>query len=220
MRFKEGATFLYLFCHRMIVILSWIWFRYRRYGYEDVPKTGGFILASNHASFLDPPLVGIGIRPRIIRFFTRDTLLNTPLKKWFLTKLLCVPVDRTKGDLAALRRGIKLLQEGIVLGVFPEGTRTKDGELQSAKGGIGFMISKAGVPVVPAYIQGSYEAFPRKAKFIRPKKIRVFYGKPITVAEVRMLGEGKEAYEKIGDLVMERIAQLKPAKITTKTEGR
>ena len=95
------------------------------------------------------------------------------------------------------------------MGIFPEGTRSSDGELQQAKGGVGFLIAKAGVPVVPAYVQGTFNAYPRGAKWIRPSKISVTYGTPIPPSEISALGDGRGSYDAIAALVMARIAALR-----------
>ena len=147
---------------------------------------------------------------RVVRFLARDTLLSTRLGRWFMTGVQCVPIDRTRGDVGAMRKALQVLKDGQVLGLFPEGTRSPDGQLKEAKGGIGFLISKAHVPVVPAYVDGSFAAFPKGAQRVRRGKVRVFIGKPIMPDEIDALGEGREGYEKVGQLVMSRIAALKP----------
>ena len=93
--------------------------------------------------------------------------------------------------------------------MFPEGTRTEDGELQEAKDGIGFIIEKSGCLVVPAYISGTFKAYPKGAKFIRPTRLAIVYGTPITQEDFQALGSGRDAYEQHAALIMERIADLK-----------
>lgn len=193
-------------------VLIWlrIWERFESYGGEHVPSAGGCVIASNHVSFLDPPAVGCGMRHRVVRFLARDTLFKPGIPRWFLLNIGCVPIDRTRGDVAALRTAINLLRDGHVVALFPEGTRSPDGELKEAKGGVGFLIAKAAVPVVPAYVDGSFAVYPKGAKRIKRGKVRIFYGKPIDPSEFAPLGHGRDAYEKIGQLVMSRIAALKP----------
>ncbi|NCC51135.1 MAG: 1-acyl-sn-glycerol-3-phosphate acyltransferase [Spartobacteria bacterium] len=202
---------LYQLCRRAIKCWALLWFRLRAYGMEQIPEDGGCIIAANHASFLDPPLLGAAVYRRGIHFMARDTLFKKGIGKWLLTEVGCVPLDRTKGDVAALRRGLTVLKDGHVLGLFPEGTRTDDGELHEPKGGIAFLVAKSHVPVVPVYIDGTYRALSRHHTFVKPAKVRLFFGTPITPAEIEALGKGREAYEKVGALVMERIAALKPA---------
>jgi 1-acyl-sn-glycerol-3-phosphate acyltransferase len=210
MRQRE-STFFYWFVCAVVRFLLRIWDRFEIHDPDNVPAVGGCIIASNHVSYLDPPAVAVGIKHRVVHFMARDTLFSTPLARWFLTGVQVLPMDRTRGDVGALRKGINLLKSGKVLGLFPEGTRSPNGEIQSAKGGIGFLISKANVPVVPAYVDGSFQAFPKGAKRIKRGRVRVFYGKPIEPSEFAALGTDRDSYERIGELVMGRIAALKPS---------
>jgi len=187
-----------------------LWLRLEAHGTENVPATGGCVLASNHVSYLDPAVVVCGLRHRNVRFMARDTLFAGRFRNWFFHAIRCVPLDRTRGDVAALRKGINILKAGEVLGVFPEGTRSHDGNLHPAKGGIGFMIAKAGVPTVPVYVQGTFEALPRDARKIKRTRVRVYYGSPIPFEEITALGDGKDVYQRVGELVMSRIAALRP----------
>jgi 1-acyl-sn-glycerol-3-phosphate acyltransferase len=184
--------------------------RWEVHGAENVPKDGGCVIASNHVSFLDPALIGAAVRHRPVRFMARDTLFRNPLFGRFLRNILVMPISREKGDIGALKRSIEALRRGSCVGVFPEGTRSVTGELQPAKGGIGFLIAKAGVPVVPVYLDGSYRAYPKGGKFIKPCKIRIFIGQPIKPEELTSIGEDREGYATIGRLIMERISELRP----------
>lgn len=186
-----------------------IWHRLRIRGAENIPDRGGVLIASNHASYLDPPVVGVGYRGRPVHFMARDTLWNSKFGAWWMDRVGCIPVSRGTGDLKALKLTIKALKEGKAVSMFPEGTRTEDGELQSAKGGIGFIIEKSGCVVVPAYIDGSFKAHPKGAKFIRPCKLTITYGKPITPEDFQALGSGRSAYDAHAALIMQRIEEIK-----------
>jgi len=207
---REAPFFYWLVCI-VIRFLLRVWNRFEVHNPENVPAVGGCIIASNHVSYLDPPAVAVGIKHRVVHFMARDTLFSTPLARWFLTGIQVMPMDRTRGDVGALRKGINLLKSGKVLGLFPEGTRSPNGEIQSAKGGIGFLISKASVRVVPVYVDGSFQSFPKGAKRIKRGRVRVFYGKPIEPSEFAALGTDRDSFERIGELVMNRIAALKPS---------
>lgn len=195
-------------------MLIWgkLWFRLRHCGIENIPDEGGCILASNHVSYLDPPLTGCGVRKRPVRYMARDTLMSNRFSRWLLLSLLNIPVNREQGGTAALKKGLQALKDGSALGLFPEGTRSPDGNLQPAKGGIGFLMIKSRVPVIPVYIDGSYKAYPKGAKYIKPAKITVHFGTPIQPEEFAALGEGKEVYQKAGDYVMQKIAELRDHK--------
>lgn len=199
---------LCIFCLKFWLVL---WCRYKTRGERQVPVQGGCILVSNHASFLDPPLVGCAFNHRFVRFMARDTLFKNPFSRWWAIRVGVVMLDRTKGDIGAMKAALKVLKDGGILCLFPEGTRTRDGRLQAAKGGIGFLIAKAQVPVVPVYVDGSFQAFPRGARVIRPHRITVHYGAPLHPETWAGLAGSKQSYEQIADLVMKRIAVLEPA---------
>jgi 1-acyl-sn-glycerol-3-phosphate acyltransferase len=218
---KGERNFLRYWVYYLARFFVWlflkVWERYECFGAENVPDSGGCIVASNHVSFLDPPAVGAGVGNRLVHFLARDTLFRGWLRNWFFTAVKCVPIDRTKGDVGALRKSLQILKEGKLLALFPEGTRSPNGELQPAKGGVGFLISKAGVPVVPAYVDGSFEAFPKGAKKIKRGHVRIFFGMPIRPDEIGALGTTRESYEEIGRLVMSRIAELRDRARATKS---
>ena len=200
---------VYQFSTRLFKLFLLIWHRLRIRGAENIPDEGGVLLASNHASFLDPPVVGVGYRKRPVHFMARDTLWNSKFGSWWMDKVGCIPVSRGTGDLKALKTTIKMLKEGKVVSMFPEGTRTEDGELQEAKGGIGLIIEKSGCVVVPAYIDGTFRAYPKGSKLIKPLTVAITYGKPITQEEFQALGSGRKAYDAHAALIMRRIAELK-----------
>lgn len=190
----------------------WIFHRYTTHGLKHLPREGGCIIVSNHASFLDPIAVCCDIWNRHVYFLARDTLFKqSRFMKWWAIAVGTLPIDRTKGDIRALKEAINLVRHGKVLCLFPEGTRTRDGRLQPVKAGIGFLIEKAGVPVIPAYVSGTFEAFPRDARRIKPRKITVYFGKPMTPADCAVFKDDPERHQKIADLVMARIAALDPA---------
>lgn len=184
--------------------------RIRVYGVQNVPKTGGVIIASNHASYLDPPAVGASSRRmRMTHFMARDTLFRNPLMGAFLRRVGVIPLDRDRGDVKAMKTAIQLLRDGAAVALFPEGTRSPDGTLQPAKPGIGFLVAKGNAPVVPVYVHGSYEAWSKHSGGLKRKPVTVIFGQLITQEEIRGLGDGREAYGLIGDLIMKRIAELK-----------
>ena len=200
---------VYQFSTRIFKLFLLIWHRLKIRGAKNIPDRGGVLLASNHASFLDPPVVGVGYRGRPVHFMARDTLWNSKFGCWWMDHVGCIPVSRGTGDIKALKLTIKALKEGKVVSMFPEGTRTEDGELQEAKGGIGFIIEKSGCVVVPAYIDGTYKAHPKGTKFIKPSKVTITYGKPITQEDFQALGSGRKAYDAHAALIMQRITDIK-----------
>jgi len=203
--------FVYHISRVFFLCYLWVFHRYETHGVEHVPREGGCILVSNHASFLDPIAVCCNIWNRHVYFLARDTLFKqSRFTKWWAVSVGTLPIDRTKGDIRALKGAINLVRHGNVIFLFPEGTRTRDGRLQPVKAGIGFLIEKAGVPVVPAYVSGTFEAFPRDTRWIKPRKIAAYFGKPVTPADCAVFKGDPERHQKIADLVMARIAALDP----------
>jgi len=179
-------------------------------GEGNIPKAGGLIVASNHSSYLDPPAVGAATRlVRTTHFMARNTLFEKPLMGWFLRNVGVIALDREKGDVRAMRKAIQLLKGGASVALFPEGTRSEDGTLQPPKPGIGFLVAKGQTPVLPVYVHGSYAAWSKSSGGLKHLPITVIIGRLITREEIQRLGKGREAYAKIGELIMERIAEQK-----------
>lgn len=191
------------------------YFRACYYNSERVPAQGPVILASNHASYLDPPLVGTGLS-RPINYLARESLFRFPIMGWVLRSWNSVPVDRDGGGAAGLRTILNRLLEGGAIILFPEGTRTHDGHLRSSRSGIGLIVIKSTAPVVPVRVIGTYEAYGRHRSFPRPCRIAVKYGKPLsfdklrTEAEICSKARLKEIYQQVTDEIMENIARLEP----------
>jgi 1-acyl-sn-glycerol-3-phosphate acyltransferase len=201
---------------------GWIFFRtffatylrWRVIGAENVPKTGGVILAANHASFLDPPLVGAGL-DRDINYLARNSLFRFPIVKQILKSWNAVPVDRDGGGAKGLKTILDRLLGGAGIILFPEGTRTRDGQLQPAHAGIGLIVAKSKAPVVPARVFGSFEAWGRNHKLPRPKKVILCYGQPMHFEKLRAEAKTcskerlKQIYQQIADEIMAAIAALR-----------
>ncbi len=191
------------------------YFRWRVFNPGRVPLTGGVILASNHASFLDPPLVGAGL-PRDINYLARESLFRFPGIGALLRSWNSVPVDRDGGGAAGLREILNRLLAGGGIILFPEGTRTPDGKLQPARSGIGLTVIKSDVPVIPVRTFGTFEAFGRNHKFPRPHRIAVKYGQPLRFEKLRAEAKTcdkarlKKIYQEVADEIMAAIAKLEP----------
>ncbi|NQU12070.1 1-acyl-sn-glycerol-3-phosphate acyltransferase [bacterium] len=188
------------------------WHRGRIRHAERLPGTGGVIVAANHASFVDPPLIGLCCR-REMFYLARDSLFRNPLAGWLLRSWNVLPLKRDGGDLAAMRTVLRMLDEGKAVLMFPEGTRSKDGRLQEPRAGLGMIAARAGVPIVPLRIFGTAAVMPRGASLPRPRRITVAFGDPFTPVlpadfEQRRGEELKKIYLDIGREVMGRIAAL------------
>src|SRR5678815_5269846 len=191
------------------------YFRWRVYNPENVPMTGPVILASNHASFIDPPLVGSGLH-RTVNYLARESLFRFPILGAILHSWQAVPVDRDGGGASGLRAILDRLLAGGAILLFPEGTRTKDGNLQPARSGIGLTVIKSNAPVVPVRVFGTFQAYNRTHKFPRPHRIAVKYGRPIDFSALRAEAKVcskprlKEIYQEVADRIMTEIAALQP----------
>lgn len=196
-------------------VLFAVYFRWRVFNPERVPLTGGVILASNHASYLDPPLVGSGL-PRGINYLARESLFRFPGMGALLRSWSAVPVDRDGGGAAGLKAILERLLAGGAIILFPEGTRTQDGKLQPARSGIGLTVIKSDAVVIPVRTFGTFEAYGRQHKFPRPFRVTVKYGEPMRFEKLRAEAKEcskprlKEIYQEIADEIMAAIGKLEP----------
>jgi 1-acyl-sn-glycerol-3-phosphate acyltransferase len=203
---------MYGFCHYVLRQVYGMFFRGEVRGVEHLPRTGGFLIASNHASHLDPPFVGCQVQLQIA-FFARKTLWKPGLASWWLTKVGTIPVDRDGGaDVTAIKRVIQSLKRERPVILFPEGTRSPDGQLQSPKPGVGMMASRTQVPVVPARIFHSSAAFGKDGKLRLNTPVSVVFGKPLQPADYDDPNDGKERYQRASERIMAAIAQLEEPK--------
>ena len=190
-------------------------FRWRVYNPERVPLHGPVILAANHMSFLDPPLVGAGLR-RDIHYLARESLFRYPGIGALLRSWNAVPVDRDGGGARGLKAILDRLLAGGAIILFPEGTRSHDGQLQSGRAGIGLTVIKSSAPVIPVRVFGTFDAFGRHRRFPRPHRIAVKYGRPLRFeslrAEARTCSKArlKTIYQGVAEEIMTAIARLGP----------
>lgn len=182
-------------------------FDFRVIGAEKLKFDGAALVACNHASFLDPPFVGQAF-DEAIHYFARKSLFEHPLAGAILRSWQSIPIDRDKPDASSLKTTIRLLREGKKVLIFPEGTRSFDGELQPAEAGVGLFIAKSGAPVLPVRIFGTREAYPRGARVLHPARITLVVG-DLWQPEIKQQPQrGKELYQALADEVMARIAGL------------
>jgi len=151
---------------------------------HHVPLDGPFILTANHFSFMDPPVLQVACVRRIY-FLMTEKYYNLVWGRWFFRLMYAIPLrENTAYNIGPIKTGLRLLQNGKVIGIFPEGGISKTGRMQSGKPGTILLAQKANVPVLPAFISGTYQALPKGAKFFRKAKIKVKFGKPITYNEL------------------------------------
>jgi len=190
------------------IVLFKIFFRLDVLDRENIPAKGGFLLAGNHMSYLDPPLIAVAC-PRAASFLAKESLFSNKFFGGFIARLHAFPLKSHSPNMKALRWAISELKAGKVIGIFPEGARSADDRLHRPLPGVGLLAVKANVPIVPVFIEGSNRALPVGSKFIRFfTKIRVYFGAPIYPKEVDNY-LSKDFYERLAEKTMEAIAQLK-----------
>jgi 1-acyl-sn-glycerol-3-phosphate acyltransferase len=201
-------TFWYLLGYSLSKALAKTFFNYRVIGAENMIEEGPCIIAANHCSFLDPPLVGVACK-RAIHYLARKSLLEWPILGPIFPELNVIPVDRKNADRSALMGAIRVVKNGGAVLIFPEGTRSPDGNLQPAQPGIGMIAAKTGAPIVPVRIFGSYEVYNRKQR--RPKigPVTVRIGRPIKISAVdRKNDKSREDYQTVSEMVVAAIARI------------
>ena len=175
-------------------------------GKENIPPQGPYIVASNHRSHLDPPVLNFAF-PDALVFLAKEELFKPPLG-WLIKHMRAIPVRRGKGDTQILEASLELLEAGCSLAIFPEGTRAEPGKFLKPKVGVGLLAVKSGVPVVPVLIEGTDRVFPRAQKLPRPgHPIRVYVGKPESFQNYE---DNLKAYREVALYIMERIKSLAP----------
>lgn len=188
-----------------------IFFRFRCTGAERVPRQSdprGVILAPNHVSFLDPPLVGIAVG-RQVTFLAKEYLFRAFLIGWILRSIRALPIKTRSDDFRSIRELVRELRRGRCVVIFPEGTRSPDGSLQAPESGIGFVAVKSGCYVQPIYIEGTMDAFPRNSRMFRPHPVHVYFGEPFIPSEDAAILASADPYGETARRIMAEIARLK-----------
>lgn len=185
----------YQFAKGVIAAVFFPLYRIEVKGKEHFPKDGAVLLCSNHIDNLDPPTVGISA-PRQVHFMAKEELFRVPVLGGIVRKVGSFPVKRGMSDREALRKGLNVLKDGGVLGLFPEGTRSKDGKLGKGLAGAGFFALRSDALVVPCAVIGTYKPF---------NKVRVYFGEPINLDSLR---ERKATAEEATEFIMSKIAEL------------
>jgi 1-acyl-sn-glycerol-3-phosphate acyltransferase len=200
-------NFYYWLGYHLSRLVGRLCFRFHVIHPERMLQKGPVILAMNHQSYLDPPLAGTTC-DRAVYFLARRTLLDVPLLGWLLPKLNVIPVNQEGIDRSALKSLIRVLKAGNAALVFPEGSRTLDGNLQPAERGLGLIIAKTLAPVVPMRIFGAHEALPRGGG-LHFAPITIVIGDPIFFSAADLSPAGKDLYKRLSQRVMDAIAALR-----------
>ncbi|MBA4495623.1 lysophospholipid acyltransferase family protein [Paenactinomyces guangxiensis] len=189
---------LYVWIRQLFRIIFATFFRWKVDGLHHVPSEGSVVVCANHISYLDPPLIGCAIR-RKVHFMAKEELFSAPVLGSVVPKLGAFPVKRGEGDRQALKTSIRILKESKVLGIFPEGTRSKTGEPGKPHMGAALIALKTNSPIIPTAIIGPYRLF-------RP--VRIVFGKPIDVSPYIQGKVNSEAASAVTEQMMEQIKQI------------
>ncbi|TFB08959.1 1-acyl-sn-glycerol-3-phosphate acyltransferase [Candidatus Atribacteria bacterium MT.SAG.1] len=185
---------LYIIAKIKFLIIFKLFFRLKVTGQQNIPRDGPFIIVANHSSLLDPVILGVSIKPKII-FVAAAYLFEIRWLGYLLRKANSIPVQR-ENDIKAIKQSLKILQQGIVLGIFPEGGVDRQKDDLPIKAGAAYLATKVGVPIVPIRIKGADKVLPRGAKFIRSlNKIEVEIKKPIYCS--RQTNKNKEIIKRV-----------------------
>ena len=197
-------TFWYLLGYSLSKAIAKTFFRYRVIGAENMIEEGPCIIAANHCSNLDPPLVGIACK-RAIHYLAKKSLLEWPVLGPIFPELNVIPVDQKNADRSALMGAIRVVRNGGAVLIFPEGSRSPDGRLLPAQPGVGMIVAKTGAPVVPVKVSGSYEAFPRGSSCPRPHPVTISIGPALRFDLLD--AEGRDFYQKTSDRILDAVAR-------------
>ncbi len=151
------------------------------YGRHNVPPSGGVLLLANHQSNLDPMLIGAQLTRPISYMAKSELFSGNGVFAWLIRSLNAFPVRQGRGDVGAIKESISRLQQGHMLTIFPEGSRSPDGELGPILPGVALVVRRAGVPIVPVVIDGSFHAWPKSRKLFRSHPVRLMFGPPVSV---------------------------------------
>jgi 1-acyl-sn-glycerol-3-phosphate acyltransferase len=197
---------MYSIIYTITWIPCWLLFRvllrWRVTGLENIPA-GGAIIAPNHQSFWDIPLLGVALKGRHVHFMAKSELFQNPVFGWVIRTLLAFPVKRGAPDRAAIRHAIEMLKAGDLVAIFPEGTRSKTGQLGAPEAGLSLIAAKADVPIVPVAIYGSRLIF-SKSQFL--PQVKIHFGNPINICETKS-AQGEDRMD-VGAMVMQAIAAI------------
>lgn len=194
---------LYRLAYVCAYLLGKLVFRLRVIGAGHVPDQGGVILAANHVSYLDIPLLAVSLRRRV-DFMGKAELFRTAVGRFLFRRLGAFPVRRGEGDRQAMGEAVRRIREGRVVAIFPEGTRSRDGTLRRGKGGVGALAVQSGARVIPVFIRGTFE-------WRRLRPVTVIFGSPIDCGALLREAEGeksRESYAAVSQRIMEEIARL------------
>lgn len=199
---KTGESLLYYFGRFVFLIYLKMFYRIRIVGRSNIPVYKPFMVCSNHISWHDPFSVGVALPAWYrINYMAKKELFSNSVLRFLLLKAGSFPVNRQDADLIAVKKAYLILKEGNVLGLFPEGTRSRNGAMQKAYNGAALIAVRSGVPILPVAIEGPYRLF---------NPVRIHIGKPFTLPPLvnEQKNKKREQLDEMSDLIMKRIGML------------
>lgn len=178
-----GQRWFYSFLSVASFLAGLIFFRLRFRGRHHIPREGSVLVCANHQSVMDPVLVGLAI-PRRLNFLARRTLFHRQPLAWLITYLDAIPIDREGLGLEGIKETLRRLKRGEMVLIFPEGTRTHDGNLQPLKPGFQAVARRSQAVLLPVAVDGAYQAWPRGTRWPRLTRIAIQFGPPITGEQI------------------------------------
>jgi long-chain acyl-CoA synthetase len=208
-----GKTSLKIATSAFVQCFNLFW-RTKTIGAENLPKNQPFILCSNHCSYLDGLIIYVGM-PKWLKaqlfFLGQKTFFDVPIIKSLIKFMHVIPIDPALQLINAMQACAYVLRNGKPLCIFPEGSRSIDGEVKEFKKGVGILAKELNIPLVPVYIDGSFAAWPRPKPLPKPHKIQIICGKPYTIDELLPIGKNlgaKDDYEAIAKGIREKVIAL------------
>lgn len=192
-------------CQMLLRMVFAVWLRYRARSVDSIPAAGGGLILSNHQSFLDPLLIGLPlVRP--ISYLARDSLFRVPVIGWILRNTYVMPINRDAVSTAGLKETLRRMEQGYLVGVFPEGTRSADGAVGLFKPGFIALVRRMKLPIYPVGIAGANRALGRGSWFLKPRHVCVVFGEPLMPEQIEPLTvKGRE--QELVDFVRNRVAE-------------
>jgi len=191
----------YSFLRTIVRITAVLVFQVRHTGQKNIPSRGGVLVVPNHQSHLDPPLVGMACR-RHMNYLARETLFDFAPFGWLIKSINAIPIDREGFGIAGIKESLRRLKRGEMVLIFPEGTRTPDGQVKQFRPGFTSLAVRSHAAILPVAIAGAFQCWPKSRTFPLPGKIRVHYGRPILPQEYEGLNE-----QELVNLVENRVRQ-------------
>jgi len=190
-------------------IILKLFFKFEVKGRENVPEKGPFIVVANHVSYVDPAVMGVACHTVPVTFLAKEEVLKTFILGAWSRAVGCIFINRSSGGIGSLKKVLEKLNKNGAVGIFPEGTRSVDGNLGKAEPGVGIIAAKSGAPLIPMYIFGTREMLPIGSKFFKPSRVAAKVGRPVDISEKSAFPRKRDYYRFIGERAMEAILQLK-----------